>query len=146
MRSFADFSKTPSKFAFTLCFSWHISGPILAFRDISLVIHLGVPSMARIFARILGLLFLLQGFAVGLVDGTRSIAAYQLDWTSFGALLNWLFPERIAAAATQVAGKGFLAILWDYCLTPLLPAPAIVLLFGLGSLLLIVARDRKAVA
>jgi hypothetical protein len=102
--------------------------------------------MARIFARILGLLFLLQGFAVGLVDGTRSIAAYQLDWTSFGGLLNWLFPERMAAAAAQAAGKGGLTILWDYGLTPLLPAPAIVLLFGLGSLLLIVARDRKSAA
>jgi hypothetical protein len=100
--------------------------------------------MARTFARILGLFFLLQGFAVGLVDGTRSIAAYQLDWTSFGGALTWLFPERMAAAATQVSGKGFLAIFWDYGLTPLFPAPAIILLFGLGLLLLIVARDGKA--
>jgi hypothetical protein len=108
-------------------------------------IHFGATIMARIFARILGLIFLLQGFAIGLIDGTRSIAASQLDWTSFGAALNWLMPERMAAAAANPATGGVMAWAWDYGILPLLPAPAIALFFGIGVFLLILVRDRKAI-
>jgi hypothetical protein len=97
--------------------------------------------MARQIARFLGFLFLLAGFAVGLIDGTRSIAAESLDWMSFGGALNWLFPERLIAVQDTVT-RNIHPFLWDPVITTLLLLPALIILFTTGMILLILAGHR----
>jgi hypothetical protein len=97
--------------------------------------------MARLVARFFGLLFLLAGMSVGLVDGTRSIATDTLDWTSFGGALNWLFPDRMSAVQ-EIVTKTVHPFLWDPIIATFLALPAIALLFGAGLAFLIIARAK----
>ena len=97
--------------------------------------------MGRYFFRIGGLLFLLVGIAVGLIDGTRSIAADRLDLTSFGEALNWFFPDRMIAVQETIS-KNLHPFIWDPFLTTILPLPAIFLFFSTGTVFLGMERNK----
>jgi hypothetical protein len=101
--------------------------------------------MARLIARIFGFLSFCAGMVVGILDGTRAIAANALDLTPFGATLMWLFPRQFPLLETAVT-QNIHPLLWDPLLLNLFLLPAIAVLFGLGILLLILGRDKHDIA
>jgi hypothetical protein len=100
--------------------------------------------MMRVIARAFGLLFLLAGFAVGLIDGTRSIAADGLDWTSTAGIINWFFPQGTSLLQEGVV-RHIHPLLWDPLLSALMPLPVILLFFATGALILALARSQEAI-
>ncbi len=98
--------------------------------------------MIRILARMLGIGMLVAGMMVGILDGTRAIAANTLDLTPFGATVQWLLPRQfpfLQAGITQMLHP----LLWDPLLVSVFLAPALVVLFVLGLVLLIFGRDKR---
>lgn len=97
--------------------------------------------MLRFLLRFIGFWLVAGGFVALIVDGTRSIAASSVLFTSAGDAWYTLAPENLehAEAATTAAAP----LLWTKLIAPLLTLPASVLLVLAGLLLLGLGRARE---
>ena len=96
------------------------------------------PEMIRFLTRAVGLLVLAAGFAVFVVDGTRSIAGGELSITPLSELLKSRLP-----ALEQIVDRNLHPLLWDPLALGLLRLPAWLVLSLFGLLLIGVAARRK---
>jgi hypothetical protein len=99
--------------------------------------------MLRVIFRFVGLMLLAAGFAAVVIDGTRSIASNALVLTSFGDTAARLAPARMALLQAAIEKK-FGHWAWDPATTTLLAAPTWLIVGGLGALLFLATRRRRA--
>ncbi|MGL5116347.1 MAG: hypothetical protein ACRC7C_13585, partial [Beijerinckiaceae bacterium] len=74
-------------------------------------------------------------------DGAKSLDQSSLVLTPLGAVLFWLFPKQFPIIEPAVA-RHVHPFLWDPLLLNFFLLPAILVCFTLGTLLLILARNR----
>lgn len=98
--------------------------------------------MLRFFFRAFGLLMLACAFAAVIVDGTRSIAANGVVFTTVGQILAGS-PDKLAALETA-AGRVH-PWLRDPGLTWLLPVPLWLLAGLVGGAMLALTRPRRPI-
>ncbi|KPH79822.1 hypothetical protein AE618_17275 [Bosea vaviloviae] len=91
--------------------------------------------MVRFLLRLLGYIIIAAGFVSLVIDGARSIANSSLQYTPSGLVLSTLFGERMAAWQPLIERK-LHPLLWDPVMVNLLLAPAALIAFLLGFLLL----------
>ena len=96
--------------------------------------------MIRFFVRLVALLLLAGGFAVAVIDGTRTIAANRLVLTSTGDLLQTALPARYPLL--QPAAERIHPLLWKPVLVDILMVPACLAMAFLGLVLFWIARRR----
>lgn len=97
--------------------------------------------MLRFLLRFIGFWLVAGGFVALIVDGTRSIAASQLLFTSVGDAWGAVAPEKLDAA--QAAASATAPWLWPKLAEPLLSLPASVILVVIGLVLLGLGRVRE---
>ena len=98
--------------------------------------------MIRFLLRFIGLICLAAAFILVIYDGTKSIAANNVYFTSARALwelINAGSLARLKPALESFAG----GILWDPVMVSILAAPSWSLLGGFGILLLLMGRKKK---
>ncbi|WP_245504780.1 hypothetical protein [Aquabacter spiritensis] len=91
--------------------------------------------------RFFGFWILAGGFVALIVDGTRSIAAARLTFTSAADAWSAVSPDTFALARARLTDLSTWA--WPDVAAPLLGLPLFVLLCGLGFLLLAIGRARR---
>jgi hypothetical protein len=94
--------------------------------------------MLRILARILGFATLAAAMVAGVIDGARGLADGAPGLTSLGMSGHWLFPRQfpvIEAAIMQHVHP---------LLLNLLLVPTLIVMFALGTALLIAGRPKQA--
>ncbi|MFG1401649.1 hypothetical protein [Xanthobacter sediminis] len=97
--------------------------------------------MLRFLLRFVGFWLVAGGFVALIVDGTRSIAASRLVFTSAGDAWSVLAPQNLELAQTQAAVAA--PWLWPQVMVPALSLPASVLLVLVGLVLLGLGRQRE---
>lgn len=97
--------------------------------------------MIRFLLRFAGFWLLAGGFVALIVDGTRSIAAAGLVFTSAGDAWFALSPGSLERAETSA--KAGMPAVWNSVLLPLLSMPAFALLMLLGLMLMGLGRVRE---
>ncbi len=98
--------------------------------------------MIRFFLRFLGLVCLAAAFILVIYDGTKSIAASNLYFTSartLWELINTASLAKLRPALEPYAG----GILWDPVMISIRAAPSWALLGAFGILLLLLGRKKK---
>ncbi|MDQ0503425.1 hypothetical protein [Xanthobacter agilis] len=96
--------------------------------------------MLRFLLRFVGFWLVAGGFVALIVDGTRSIAASRMLFTSAGDAWYAIAPH--ALERTEAAASGA-AWLWPRIMVPLLSLPASLLLVLVGLALLGLGRVRE---
>ncbi len=91
--------------------------------------------MVRFLLRLLGYLIVAAGFVSLVIDGARSIANSSVQYTPSSLVLSTAFGERINAWQ-PVIERNLHPLLWDPVMVNLLLAPAALMAFLLGFLLL----------
>lgn len=102
--------------------------------------------MIRFLFRSLGLLCLAAAFILVVYDGTKSIAADQLYFTSVQGIWQLLNPdsfERFTATVRPVVAPYAGGMAWDPIILGILSAPAWSLPGVLGVLFLLLGRKKK---
>ncbi|WP_029029449.1 hypothetical protein [Salinarimonas rosea] len=97
--------------------------------------------MIRFLVRVLGLLLVAAGFVGLVVDGTRSIANYEIAFTPLGEVLFQAFPESFPMLEPAIT-RHVSPVLWDPVLLTILLWPASIVAFVLGALLLWLSQKR----
>lgn len=97
--------------------------------------------MIRFLFRFIGFWLLAGGFVALIVDGTRSIAASALLFTSAGEAWFILAPDSLAAL--EASTRATFPALWEPGLTAVLSLPAFFLLAFVGIVFLAVGRVRE---
>lgn len=97
--------------------------------------------MIRFLFRFVGFWLLAGGFVALIVDGTRSIAAAALVFTSGGDAWFALSPGSLEKVETS-ARSGIPAV-WQSAILPLLSLPAFALLVVLGVAMMSIGRVRE---
>jgi hypothetical protein len=97
--------------------------------------------MLRLVTRLLGFLALGAGMAAGVYDGARFIADGKLEPTPLGTTSFWLLPRFFPLIEPGVA-RHVHPWLWDPLLLNLFLLPTVVVMFVVGTLLLIAGRAR----
>jgi hypothetical protein len=97
--------------------------------------------MLRFIVRLLGIGLLVAGFAVGVIDGAKSLDQSSVVLTPLGAALFWLFPRQFPVIEPAITRHVHPA-LWDPVLLNLFLLPAVIVCFALGALFLVIARRR----
>ncbi|WP_454918257.1 hypothetical protein [Xanthobacter sediminis] len=97
--------------------------------------------MLRFLFRFVGFWLVAGGFVALIVDGTRSIAASRLLFTSAGDAWYTLAPQNLERA--EAAALAAFPDLWPKVVVPLLSLPASVLLVLAGLALLGLGRVRE---
>jgi hypothetical protein len=98
--------------------------------------------MIRFLFRFIGLICLAAAFILVIYDGTKSIAANNLYFTSVRTLWE-LFNAGSLAKLRPLIEPYAGGILWDPGLVAILAAPSWGLLGGFGILLLLLGRRKK---
>lgn len=93
----------------------------------------------RLMLRLIGLVLLGAGFALAVMDGTRSIAASHVRIVRLGETVGWALDVR-EAALRQFVERGIHPALWDPVLTSVFQVPAAVAAALMGCLLLWAGR------
>lgn len=98
--------------------------------------------MIRFLLRFIGLLVLAAAFILVIYDGTKSIAANSLFFTSVRTLWELVNAGSLAKLRALIApyAGGFL---WDPVMTSILAAPAFSLLGFFGIVFILLGRRRK---
>ncbi|MDB5509550.1 MAG: hypothetical protein JWL93_2019 [Hyphomicrobiales bacterium] len=96
--------------------------------------------MIRLLVRLLALLLMAGGFVALVLDGTRSIAAGGLSFTTLGASLAVVFPN--IGGLQAVIERSLHPYVWDPVLTFLLALPACIVFGLLGAGLWWLSRRR----
>ncbi|PTM39988.1 PetM family of cytochrome b6f complex subunit 7 [Bosea sp. 124] len=91
--------------------------------------------MVRFLLRLLGYLLVAAGFVSLVIDGARSIANSALQYTPLELALSTLVGERIKGLQPMIE-RGIHPLLWDPVILSLMLAPAALIAFLLGFLLL----------
>ena len=91
--------------------------------------------MVRFLLRLVGYLLVAAGFVTLVIDGARSIANSAVQFTPLKLALTMLFGARMDALQPSVE-RNIHPLLWDPVLLNLLLAPAALIAFLLGFLLL----------
>jgi hypothetical protein len=91
--------------------------------------------VVRFLLRLLGYLLVAAGFVALVIDGARSIANSAVQYTPLNQALVTLFGARMDALRPAVE-RNIHPLLWDPVLTNVLLAPAALIAFLLGFLLL----------
>lgn len=97
--------------------------------------------MIRFLLRFIGFWLLAGGVVALVVDGTRSIAASQIEFIS--ALSAWSSLSPASLEKTKVAISGLSAAAWADAAVPVLNLPLFALLCVLGFLLMAAGRKRR---
>ncbi len=97
--------------------------------------------MLRLLFRLVGLLTLAAAFAAAVIDGARTLADQQLEFTPLGATLGYVLREKFAALPTLAARIH--PKLWDPVLLSLLYAPTFLALAVVGVALMAFTRARN---
>lgn len=97
--------------------------------------------MIRFLFRFTGFWLLAGGFVALIVDGTRSIAAAGLVFTSAGDAWFALSPGSLEKA--ELSGRANIPAIWNTAILPLLSLPAFVLLVVLGVAFMSIGRVRE---
>ena len=95
--------------------------------------------MLRLLARVSGLFLVAAGFVGLVIDGTRSIANGALTFTALGEVGYRLFGERYLLLQPAIE-RHVHPLLWDPVVLNLMLAPAAVVAFVLGAMLLWLGR------
>ena len=98
--------------------------------------------MIRFLFRFIGLICLAAAFILVIYDGTKSIAANRLFFTSVRTLwelINAGSLQKLKPLIVPYAG----GLLWDPVMLAILAAPSWSLLGGFGILLLMIGRRKK---
>lgn len=98
--------------------------------------------MIRFALRFIGLLLLASAFILVIYDGTKSIAANNLYFTSVRTLwelINAGSLQNLRPLLSAYAG----GVLWDPVMIGVLAAPACTLLGGFGILFILLGRRKK---
>jgi hypothetical protein len=98
--------------------------------------------MIRFIFRFLGLLCLAAAFILVVYDGTKSIAANAVHFTSVRMLWDLVHAASLAKLQPLISpyAHGFL---WDPVMLTLLAAPSWSVLGGLGIVLILLGRRKK---
>lgn len=96
-------------------------------------------SMLRFLSRFLGLLAVAGAFVGLIVDGARTIANAQLDYTPLGQILFQAFPSHFPMLEPAIT-RHVHPFVWDPLLINLLLAPAALVGFGIGLVLMWLGR------
>ena len=91
--------------------------------------------MVRFLLRLLGYLIVAAGFVSLVIDGARSIANSSVQYTPLSLALSMVFGERVNAWQPAIE-RSIHPLLWDPVMVNLLLAPAALIAFLLGFLLL----------
>lgn len=91
--------------------------------------------VVRFLLRLLGYLLVAAGFVALVIDGARSIANSAVQYTPLKLALTTMFGTRMDALQPAVE-RNIHPLLWDPVLLNLLLAPAALIAFLLGFLLL----------
>lgn len=91
--------------------------------------------MVRFLLRLLGYLIVAAGFVSLVIDGARSIANSAVQYTPLNLALSMLVGERVKALQPLIE-RGIHPLLWDPVMLYLMLAPAALVAFLLGFLLL----------
>lgn len=97
--------------------------------------------MIRFLFRFIGFWLLAGGFVALIVDGTRSIAASAVVFTSAGDAWYAIAPANLERV--EAAGKADMPLLWNHAVAPLISLPAFLLLVVLGVVLMTLGRVRE---
>jgi hypothetical protein len=97
--------------------------------------------MIRFIIRLVALFALAAGFAVLVIDGTRSIAASGLVVTPFGETCAKFFPRQFPLL--QPMAERLHPLLWDPVLRDLFALPTWLVLTLFGTILFWLARRRR---
>ncbi len=97
--------------------------------------------MIRFIVRVIAVLLLAGGFATAVIDGTRSIAANNVQLTSVGDLFRTLQPAKYAQLQPMV--ERWNPRLWDPVAVKALAVPACIVLALVGLFLLWLVRRRR---
>jgi hypothetical protein len=94
--------------------------------------------MLRSLARILGFAALAAAMVAGVIDGARGLADGAPGLTSLGMSGHWLFPRQFPALETAIIQHV------HPLLMNLLLLPTLLVMFALGTALLIAGRPKQA--
>jgi hypothetical protein len=97
--------------------------------------------MIRFIVRLVALLALAAGFAVLVIDGTRSIAANALMPTAFGEICAKFFPKQFALLEPMAERMN--PHLWDPVLKDFFELPTWLVLIVFGIVLFWLVRRRR---
>jgi hypothetical protein len=97
--------------------------------------------MIRFVLRVVALFALATGFAVLVIDGTRSIAANRILMTAFGDTCTTLLPKQFSLL--QPATQRLNPLLWDPVLKDFFSLPTWAVLAVSGTILFWLARPRR---
>lgn len=95
--------------------------------------------MLRFLSRFLGLLAVAGAFVGLIVDGARTIANAQLDYTPLGQILFQAFPDHFPMLEPAIT-RHVHPFLWDPVLLTILLAPAALVSLGIGLILMWLGR------
>jgi len=98
--------------------------------------------MIRFFFRFFGLIFLAAAFILVIYDGTKSIAANRLYFTTVRMLWELLNAQSLAQLRPLLTPH-LNGLLWDPGMVTVLAWPAWSLLGGFGILLILLGRKKK---
>lgn len=98
--------------------------------------------MLRKIALLLGLVALATGFVVAVLDSTRSIANNAVELTSLGTAGFWLFPKQFILLEPAIS-RTIHPLVWDPILLNFLLLPTVVVLFVVGTVLLILGGSQR---
>lgn len=98
--------------------------------------------MFRFLFRILGLLLLAAGFVGAVIDGARSIANSSVLFTPLSEVGSRVLGDRYLLIQPGLE-RHVHPLLWDPVVLNLTRAPAALVAFGLGAILLWLARPRR---
>jgi len=98
--------------------------------------------MIRFLLRFIGLLLLAAAFILVIYDGTKSIAANNLFFTSVRTLWELLNAASLAKLQPLISPYAG-GILWDPVMVSILAAPACSLLGFFGIVFILLGRRRK---
>ena len=97
--------------------------------------------MIRFLFRFIGFWLLAGGFVALIVDGTRSIAASHLLFTSAGDA--WFVISPGSLERLETSGRASLPTVWNVAVLPLLSLPTFLVLVVVGLALLGLGRVRE---
>ncbi len=99
--------------------------------------------MLRQLIRLLGFGALALAMVTGVLDGARSLADSSAAMVDLASASAWLLPGHFPLMGPAIT-RNIHPLLWDPLLVNVLRLPAVLVLFGLGTLFLVLGRPRSA--
>ncbi len=100
--------------------------------------------MLRFVSRFIGLWFLAGALVALVVDSAKTIAAGEIETTPLGLLWFSISPDTLNAAQAGIQ-RNVAPFVWDPVVQSILLAPAFIVFFVLGVLLMLAGRKKREV-